>query len=87
MFAIGERIKTLESKGISWVVTMAEKHAYRWEYLHSPFHAAGYALDPEFLETVGELDSATQEGLMTVLERMALRDVIMGAADPEGRRR
>ena len=83
MFAIGERIKTLESKGISWAVTMAEKHAYRWEYLHSPFHAAGYALDPEFLETVGELDSATQEGLMTVLERMALRDVIMGAADPE----
>ena len=43
---------------------------------------AAYALDPEYMETVGELDASTQEGLMTVLERMALRDVIMSAADP-----
>ena len=82
MFTIGERIKELESKGISWAGTMAEKHAVRWEYLHSPFHAAAYALDPEYMETVGELDGATQEGLLTVLERMALRDAIMAAADP-----
>ena len=83
MFMIGERIKSLEGKGVSWASVMAEKHADRWEYLHSPFHAAAYALDPEFCETVGELDAATQEGLMTVLERMCLRDVIMSAPDPE----
>jgi len=82
MFTIGQRIEQLESKGISWASTMAQKHASRWEYLHSPFHAAAYALDPEYMETVGELDAATQEGLMTVLERMALRDVIMLSADP-----
>ena len=47
MFTIGERIKELESKGISWAGTMAEKHTARWQYLHSPFHAAAYALDLE----------------------------------------
>ena len=83
MYTIGERIKGLESKGVSWASLMSKKHADRWEYLHSPFHAAAYALDPEYLETVGELDAAMQEGLMTVLERMCLRDAIMSAADPD----
>ena len=83
MFTIGERIKKLKEQGISWASTMEQKHADRWEYIHSPFHSAAYALDPEFSETVGELDAATQEGLMVVLERMVLRDVIMSSPDPE----
>ena len=51
MFTISERINTLQST-ISWAPAMAKIHADRWEYLHSDFHAAAYALDPEYLETV-----------------------------------
>ena len=68
---------------VPWAAAMGQKHAARWEYLHSPFHAAAYALDPEFLETSGELDSATMDGLMLVFERMCLRDAIMASADPD----
>jgi hypothetical protein len=83
MFTIGNRIEELKDKGVSWAPAMTTKHAARWEYLHSPFHAAGYALDPEYMSTVGDLDAATQNGLLTVLERMALRDAMMSAANPE----
>ena len=82
MFSIGQRIDTLKGT-ISWAPAMAKIHADRWEYLHSDFHAAAYALDPEFLETVGELDQATQEGVLNVLERMCLRDVIYLSEDRE----
>ena len=83
MFMIGQRLESLSSRGVPWAPQMMEKHATRWEYLHSPFHAAAYALDPEFLATVGELDGPTQDGLMTVIERMCLRDVMMSLPDPE----
>ena len=43
MFLIGQRLKKMESK-VPWAKAMGEKHTARWEYLHSPFHAAGYAL-------------------------------------------
>ena len=82
MFSIGQRINTLKGT-VSWAPAMAKIHADRWEYLHSDFHAAAYALDPEFLETVGELDQATQEGVLNVLERMCLRDVIYLSEDRE----
>ena len=51
MFLVGERLRTMESS-VSWATEMGEKHAARWEYLHSPWHAAAYALDPEFLRDV-----------------------------------
>lgn len=56
-------------------------HQSRWEYLHSDFHAAAYALDPEFLDTNGDLDSATQDGVMAVLERLSLREVMLEAQE------
>ena len=52
----------------------------RWEYLHSPFHAAAYGLDPEFMETAGDLDEATMEGLRAVFDRFALRDAILASS-------
>lgn len=82
MFMIGERLSKLEDH-VEWAPEMKEKHADRWEYLHSPFHSAAYALDPEYLETVGDLDGPTQEGLFTVFERMCLRDEIMASLDPD----
>eukprot|EP00965_Chrysotila_dentata_P120631 3989286-Pleurochrysis_carterae.AAC.1 len=43
MFNIGERIRGIN---VDWSKKAADIHAERWEYLHSPFHAVGYALDP-----------------------------------------
>ena len=37
-------------------------------------HAAGYALDPEFMEFSKDMDQATQEGLQSIVEKMCLRD-------------
>jgi hypothetical protein len=80
MFTIGQRLQQM-SNTISWAPAMSKIHSERWEYLHSPFHAAAYALDPEFLATVGELDEACQDGVLLVIERMCLRDVIALAPD------
>ena len=44
MFMIGQKIE--ERKGIPWASQAKRYHDERWEYLHSPMHAAGYALDP-----------------------------------------
>lgn len=82
MFAIGERIKTLRGK-VPWFKGLQTIHAERWEYLHSPFHAAAYALDPEFMNTAGELDAATMEGLNIVFDRFCLRDAILASVDHE----
>ena len=82
MFLVGERLCKMGAN-VPWAKVMSEKHVARWEYIHSPFHAAGYALDPEFIETVGDLDDSTTKGLMTVIDRMCLRDEIMASADPE----
>lgn len=82
MFQVGQRLQSMQAT-VPWATAMCEKHFSRWEYLHSPFHAAAYALDPEFLDTVGDLDAATIDGLLEVFERMSLRDEIMLAADQQ----
>ena len=70
---IGEK---MEASTVSWKEKAKECHEKRWEYLHSPMHAAGMALDPEFMERAADFDESTQEGLMTVVERLSLLDVI-----------
>ena len=50
--------------------TSAEKIKERWEYLHSPMHAAGYALDPEFMMNTKEWGEAVTEGTLKIIERM-----------------
>lgn len=84
MFSIGESIKELE-QSVPWAKEAAEKHESRWEYLHSRMHAAGYALDPEYLYSGDgdSLDESTMTGLMEVIERLSLRTVIQSAADPQ----
>lgn len=63
----------------SWLDVAIEVTSQRWEYGHSPFHAAAYALDPEYqkeLSTSG-LDAdgleAVKKGLEIVVKRLALR--------------
>ena len=65
---------------VPWCKDLAKIHAERWEYLHSPMHAAAYALDPQFMNTVGDLDEATTDGLHVISDRMCLRDAILAAA-------
>ena len=79
MFMIGQDI---DKSAIPWKDTAATIHSARWEYLHSVMHAAGYALDPEFMMMQSSMDEATQEGLMTVVERISLRDEIEASANP-----
>lgn len=79
MFMVGEQLKKSKAP---WIDRVAEIHSDRWEYLHSEFHAAAYALDPEFLSTAGEHDAPTQAGLLAVIERVCMRDVIASQADP-----
>ena len=69
MFMIGQKIKASD---VSWKAEAEEIHADRWEYLHSEMHSAGFALDPEFIQSSKELDSATQSGLQSVIEKVCL---------------
>ena len=45
MFHMGETLARMKDK-VPWYAEMVPSHANRWEYLHSPMHAAAYALDP-----------------------------------------
>ena len=49
-------------------------HDDRWEYLHSEIHAAGYALDPEFMSMASDTDEATQSGVISIIEKLCLRE-------------
>ena len=64
----------MEERDFSWKAKAIKIHSDRWEYIHSPMHAAGYALDPEHMAMV-DLDEATQTGLMLIIERVCLRDL------------
>ena len=57
MFMIGNKI---DASSVSWKAEAAKIHVDRWEYLHSDMHAAGYALDPEFMEMTDDMDESTQ---------------------------
>ena len=73
MCSLGAKIEESEAP---WKDTAKEYFDKRWEYLHSPMHAAGYALDPEHLFAEGDLDVHTNKGLQTVVERLCLADCI-----------
>ena len=42
-------------------------------------HAAGYALDPEFMSTAPDMNEATQSGLIAIIEKVSLRDEMAAA--------
>jgi len=83
MFEAGEHLKEMQGT-VLWAREAALFHEERWEYLHGRMHAAGYALDPEFLYNGdgGALDQATTQGLLEVVERLSLRALIQAAVDP-----
>ena len=80
MFAIGQKI---EKSNVVWKKSAARIHADRWEYLHSFMHSAGYGLDPEFMHLQSEIDVATQNGLMDIIEKISIRDIIAESEDPK----
>ena len=44
--------------------------ACRWEMAHTPFHAAAYALDPEFHKHDHDPDGEVMQGFHVVLKRL-----------------
>ncbi|KAL1527820.1 hypothetical protein AB1Y20_009203 [Prymnesium parvum] len=71
-----EAIREATSKlTIDWKDAVLDIHDKRWDYLQSPMHFAGTALDPEFLTR--DLNQATQNGLIEVAERLALRSEML----------
>jgi hypothetical protein len=81
MFTISEKIEGMCDR-VDWAEKMKSIHSRRWEYLHSPMHAAAYALDPEYMTVAKQLDSHCQHGLRVMLKRQCLRDVMVLQADP-----
>ena len=80
MFSIGERLAEMASR-VPWAADMQHVHASRWKYLHSPMHAAAYALDPEYMLVAKCLDAdCLQDGLRLILKRQCLRDGCHGLA-------
>ena len=48
-FEIGEHLKALKGT-VAYAAEAVDKHEARWLYSHSPFYAAAYVVDPEFIE-------------------------------------
>eukprot|EP00965_Chrysotila_dentata_P166599 5500330-Pleurochrysis_carterae.AAC.1 len=90
MFVIGQAIN---DSNVPWKDDTYYIHMDRWEYLLLPFHAVGYALDPEFVDAKGDTDDvvspppllmhATQTGLMGVVERLCLLECLRNSPDPD----
>lgn len=83
MKAIQRMLEKNESN-ISWNEKAIEVHMARTNYLLSPMHYAGYALDPEFLEH--DMNEETQLGLITVTERLCMRDCMREMQSTEASR-
>ena len=56
---------------VPWKEAALKIHDARWEYLKSPMHLAGYALDPEYL--AHDMSGDVQEALISIIEKMAMR--------------
>ncbi len=76
MYSLGVQIGKLE---VPWQADAVRCFDERWVYLHSPIHAAGYALDPEYLETIGSTSSDVMEGLFETVDRLSLLQIAPGA--------
>ena len=77
---IGEK---MEASTVSWKEKAKECHEKRWDLGVPPLanaRSGRMALDPEFMERAADFDESTQEGLMTVVERLSLLDVIFESA-------
>jgi hypothetical protein len=69
MFKALEQIKALDFLSPSECARIHTRFNKRWEQLHSPLHAAGYVLDPEFLSHQQHPEEV-MEGFLQVVERM-----------------
>ena len=68
-FEIGQH---LEGSDVSYSARAVEKHAQRWSYAHSPFFAAGYVVDPEFIDHKQAGNEEVVQGFMETLEKIGI---------------
>lgn len=84
MFMLGAAVAKYD---VPWASKAAKLVNDRWEYMHSYMHGAGYAFDPEFFDHRQDWDAAVNNGVMELIERVCLRDVIASSADPRKARK
>eukprot|EP00965_Chrysotila_dentata_P122866 4060730-Pleurochrysis_carterae.AAC.1 len=79
VFVISNKINKC---GAPWIAEAYNIHTKRWDYLHSDFHAAGYALDPEFIDTDGSTDEVREMPPVCIHECLSfvLTLVVLAAA-------
>ena len=46
-------------------------------------HAAGYGLEPELMHLQSDIDEATQNGLMDIIAKISILDIIAESENPD----
>lgn len=77
-FEAGQHLQDLDAPYQSKAV---DKHAERWAYGHSPIIAAGYVLDPEFIDHEQSANTEVTEGFMTTVEKIGILRNVRGRID------
>lgn len=80
-------LNTVSGLNVPWAAKVKELVEARWEYLHSPMHAAGYALDPEFMAHTKNWDDHVNDGVIEAANRLCLREAILRSEDPKAARK
>ena len=68
-FEMGEHLKQSD---VSYSSKASDKFDERWAYSHSPFWAAAYCLDPEFISHAQASNEEVMEGFIETLEKVAI---------------
>lgn len=84
MYMLGNKVRDID---VDWADEAADLVEERWEYLHSFMHGAGYAFDPEFFDHRQSWDEAITNGVLEMIERICLRDMMLQADDPASARK
>ena len=64
--------KAMKETDVSYTAKASERHGERWAYAHSAFFAAGYVLDPEFIDHDQASDTEVTEGFIETLEKITI---------------
>ena len=68
-FELGDHLAAADGPYASKAV---EKHAERWAYSHSPFFAAAYVVDPEFIDHDTTSNNEVMDGFNDTIEKIGI---------------
>lgn len=70
MFAIQEKIKAFTGISPSQCSELYQRFVFRWGMLHTSLHAAGFLLDPEYVEMAQNTNEEVMTGFYQLVEQM-----------------